>query len=102
MSVSKGGQERPAAVVFGATGNQGSNVVKHLYGVGWADIFCVTRTPADARSQQVHCRGERDATFVVRALINSGCDGMPRGLTFSSGAKVVAGVSWDPTAAGRS
>ena len=44
---------RPAAVVFGATGNQGSNVVKHLYAAGWADIYCVTRNPADARPQQV-------------------------------------------------
>jgi len=55
--------ERPAAVVFGATGNQGSNVVRHLYAAGWADIFCVTRNPEDPRSQQV----QRHATGLVES-----------------------------------
>ena len=37
------GEERPAAVVFGATGNQGSSVLKHLYAEGSHDIYAVTR-----------------------------------------------------------
>ena len=45
--------EKPAVVVFGATGNQGSNVVRHLHAAGWCDIFAVTRNLHDARSQQV-------------------------------------------------
>jgi nucleoside-diphosphate-sugar epimerase len=45
--------EKPAVVVLGATGNQGSNVVKHLYAAGWCDIFAVTRNISDQRSQQL-------------------------------------------------
>ncbi len=56
--------EKPAVVVFGATGNQGSNVVKHLHAAGWCDIFAVTRSLHDARSQQV-----RSFSFVVSVAL---------------------------------
>mmetsp|Transcript_98951 Transcript_98951/g.159544 ORF Transcript_98951/g.159544 Transcript_98951/m.159544 type:complete len:382 (+) Transcript_98951:117-1262(+) len=45
--------ERPAVVVFGATGNQGSNVIKHLHAAGWADIYAVTRDVTTERAQQL-------------------------------------------------
>jgi len=54
--------ERPAVVVFGATGNQGSNVIKHLHAAGWADIYAVTRDVTTERAQQV--RGP-SITFVL-------------------------------------
>ena len=45
--------EKPAAVIFGATGNQGSSVLKHLYAGGSFEIFAVTRDVTNARSLQV-------------------------------------------------
>lgn len=49
----KGNDMKPAVVVFGATGNQGSNVIKHVYALGFADIYAVTRNIHDPRSKQV-------------------------------------------------